>query len=204
MLDLLIKNIGVLATPKGTSAKCGAEQNAVEILENAYVGVENGLVSCVGSGGVLPEAWETLDAGGLLVTPGLVDAHTHAVFGGWRQHETELKLSGMGYLDILAAGGGILSTVRSTRVASENELYEKASGLLEQMLAHGTTTCEIKSGYGLNLDDEIKQLRVINRLSESSKQDIAITFMGAHAVPEEFKDNREGYIQLLINLNIET
>ena len=111
----------------------------------------------------------------------------------------ELKLSGMGYLDILAAGGGILSTVRSTRTATEDELFEKASGLLKQMLAHGTTTCEIKSGYGLNLDDEIKQLRVINRLNKSSKQDVAATFMGAHAIPGEFKNNREGYIQLLIN-----
>jgi len=199
VLDLLIKNIGVLATPKGSSAKCGAEQNAVDILQNSYIGVEEGLISCVGAGSVVPDARKVIDAQGLLVTPGLVDAHTHAVFGGWRQHEMELKLSGMGYLDILAAGGGILSTVRSTREASEDELFEKTSSLLKQMLAHGTTACEIKSGYGLSLDDEIKQLKVINRLKKNSKQDIAATFMGAHAIPGEFKNNREGYIRLLTN-----
>ena len=202
MIDLLVENIGVLATPLGVCAMRGNDQGAVEILEDAYVGVEDGIICCKGSradGRPLPEAAQVVDARRALVTPGLVDSHTHAVFGGWRQHETELKLSGMGYMDILKAGGGILSTVRSTREASEDELYSKASEILETMLRHGTTACEIKSGYGLNMPDELKQLRVIECLSGSARQDIVATFMGAHAFPDEFKADHEGYIRLLID-----
>jgi len=135
----------------------------------------------------------------MLVTPGLIDAHTHAVFGGWRHHEAELKRSGMGYMDILKAGGGILSTVRSTRKATEDDLFAKASGFLDEMLRHGTTTCEIKSGYGLNVADELKQLKVICRLKDSARQDVVATFMGAHTYPEEYLDDHDGYIGLLIN-----
>ena len=144
------------------------------------------------------DGYEVIDAEGSLVTPGLVDAHTHLVFGGWRAHELKLKLSGVPYLDILAAGGGILSTVRETRAASEEELFQKAVKALDGMMALGTTTCEAKSGYGLNLEDELKQLRVVSTLNKSHEMDLVSTLMAAHAVPEEYRNNRKGYIRLVI------
>ena len=122
-----------------------------------------------------------------MVTPGLVDAHTHLVFGGWRQGEIPLKLRGATYLDILRAGGGILDTVRHTRAADVDALFEKSRAFLDQMLALGVTTCEIKSGYGLDLETELKQLRVIQRLDREHPVDIAATYLGAHAIPDEYK-----------------
>ncbi|MCL2416231.1 MAG: imidazolonepropionase, partial [Defluviitaleaceae bacterium] len=142
---------------------------------------------------------EILNAGGRLATPGLVDSHTHSVFGGFRQHELQAKLAGATYMEILQQGGGILSTVRATRAASHGELLQKTLQLLDDMLAHGTTTVEIKSGYGLDLDTEIKQLRVIEQLQKEHQMDIISTFMGAHAIPHEYSENPNGYADLLIN-----
>ncbi len=196
MVDLLIKNIGVLATPKGNSAKKGKFHGEIEIMKNVSVGIKHGVITFIGDKDV-PEGKQEIDASGMLATPGLVDCHTHAVFGGWRQHEMAQKLAGVSYLDILKAGGGILSTVEATRKATEEELFEKASSLLDIMADHGTTSCEIKSGYGLDLETELKQLRVIKRLRDEKGIDIAATFMGAHALPKEFKNDRDGYIKLL-------
>ena len=125
------------------------------------------------------------------MTPGLVDAHTHLIFGGWRQNELGQKLRGVPYLDILAQGGGILSTVRATRAASEEQLAHKAEAVLAEMLRMGVTTCEAKSGYGLEPEQEYKQLRVIRRLNETQPVELAATFMGAHALPEEYRGRRE-------------
>ncbi|MBQ1675200.1 MAG: imidazolonepropionase, partial [Oscillospiraceae bacterium] len=149
--------------------------------------------------GAVPEGSfdQTVDAEGCLVTPGLVDAHTHLVFGGWRQNELGLKLHGATYLDILAQGGGILSTVTATRKATEQELFDKARAALDEMMGMGVTTAEAKSGYGLDTDTELKQLRVIRRLNEEHPLDVAATFLGAHAVPAEYKNDREAYIRLL-------
>ena len=195
---LLIKNIGVLATPKGKSARRGSEQGGIELLKDAWVLIKDGVIAALGSGAAPePEGASVLDAQGRLVTPGLVDAHTHLIFGGWRQNELGLKLHGASYLDILARGGGILSTVNATREASEQELYDKAREALDEMLGLGVTTVEAKSGYGLELETELKQLRVIRRLSEEHPMDVAATFLGAHAVPAEYKQDREGYIKLL-------
>lgn len=203
MGDLLLYNIGLLATPLGKTAHSGAEQGKIELLEHAWVLVRDGIISEVGTG-TLPtvSGAELVDAGGRLVTPGLVDAHTHLIFGGWRQNELGMKLHGATYLEILASGGGILSTLTSTRKASAKELTEKASGALDEMLRLGTTTVEAKSGYGLDLDNELKQLRAIRALQETKVQDIVPTFLGAHAVPNEYKDNRQGYIDLLCNVVI--
>lgn len=198
--DLLIKNIGLLATAQGTGPKAGKAQGDICLLKDAWIALRDGNIAALGSGE--PEGWEAgqvLDAQGRLVTPGLVDAHTHLIFGGWRQHELGMKLHGVPYLDILAQGGGILSTVRSTRAASEEELTQKAAEALGEMLSYGTTTCEAKSGYGLDLENELKQLRVIRSLNQSQPVELAATFMAAHAVPEEYKDNREGYIKLIID-----
>ena len=126
MSSLLIKNIGLLATSPDSSLKKGIHQKDVLMIKNACILCEDGKIKDYGSDGVLPEADEVIDAKGRLVTPGLVDAHTHLIFGGWRQNEMAMKLNGAAYLDILKAGGGILSTVRETRKAAKEELYEKA------------------------------------------------------------------------------
>lgn len=198
MSNLLVKNIGTLATPMGKKAQGGAAQGAVHVLNDAWVLMEGGIITGTGTGDapVLRGA-RTIDAGGRLVTPGLVDAHTHLIFGGWRQNELALKLRGVPYLDILAQGGGILSTVTATRSCTQTQLAEKARLALDEMLALGTTTCEAKSGYGLETAEELKQLRAIRDLQASHLMDIAATFMGAHALPQEYKENREAYIDLL-------
>lgn len=207
MANLLIKNIGLLATPTGSAARRGKEQGEITMLKDAYVLVKDGVIAAVGEGAVpvgLSDGAEVVDAKGHLVTPGLVDAHTHLIFGGWRQNELGMKLHGVSYLEILARGGGILSTVRSTRAASEEELTDKAAKVLDDMLRMGVTTCEAKSGYGLTPEDEYKELRVIHRLNETHKVEVVPTFMGAHAVPEEFKEDREGYLRLLCEEMIPT
>ena len=197
MSSLLIHNIGMLATPEGSEARRGEAQGKLRVLEKAWVYTENGEIISYGTGTPPITMGEKLDAGGRLVTPGLVDAHTHLIFGGWRQNELAMKIRNVPYLDILAAGGGILSTVKATHAASEEELTQKASAALDEMLRFGTTTCEAKSGYGLCKDEEIKQLTVIRRLNETHPMDVAATFMGAHALPPEYKENREGYLKLL-------
>jgi len=205
MSKLVIQNIGQLATPLGRSAQRGAAQGSITLLENAHIIVEDGTIMAVGVGEApnIPDA-EVVDAKGALVTPGLVDPHTHLVFGGWREHELAMKLQGVPYLDILAAGGGILSTVRSTRAASEEELTEKTLPILQEMLALGTTTCEAKSGYGLAMEHELKQLRVNRRLNELQPVELVSTFLGAHALPEEYKQDRDAYVDLIVNEMIPT
>ena len=197
-MDLLLENIGALATPTGAAARRGAAQREILLVRDAMVGIEDGIIEYAGPACPGLSADRTFDCGGRLVTPGLVDAHTHLVFGGWRQNELSPKLGGASYLDILKSGGGILSTVEHTRAASEGELYKKSKAHLSEMLRLGVTTCEAKSGYGLNMADELKQLRVARELDEAQPVDIASTFMGAHAVPKEYSGNRAGYIDFLI------
>ena len=197
MKQLLVKNIGMLATPEGKDARRGADQGQIRLLPDAYVLMTDGLITEVGTGDKTVPGAEVLDAGGALVTPGLVDAHTHLIFGGWRQNELGLKLHGASYLDILSMGGGILSTVNATRAATEKELYDKAKEALDEMLSLGITTVEATSGYGVDMDTELKQLQVIRRLNEEHPMDLVPTFLGAHAVPKEYKEDREGYIRLL-------
>lgn len=198
MKTLLIANIGVLATPTGSAAQAGPDQGRVRLLRNAWVRVEDGAVAAVGTG--RPEAppdAQVLDAAGRLVTPGLVDAHTHLIFGGWRQNELGLKLHGKTYLEIQNAGGGIQSTTNATRAASEEELTRKAERALDEMLRFGVTTMEAKSGYGLATEHELKALQVIKNLNDRHVMDIVATFMGAHLVPAEYKANRAEYIRLV-------
>ena len=146
MSNLLVKNIGTLATPIGKRARGGAAQGEIQILHGAWVTVEDGVITGTGTGDApIPHGARTIDAGGRLVTPGLVDAHTHLIFGGWRQNELALKLRGVPYLDILAQGGGILSTVTATRSCTQTQLAEKSRLALDEMLALGTTddVCEL-------------------------------------------------------------
>lgn len=200
--DLLVKNIGVLATPVGNRAAGGDKQGKIRLVENAFIAIRDGKIVAVGKGTELTsipidDKTTVLDAAGSLVTPGLVDPHTHLVFSGWRQRELSFKLKGMNYLDILKMGGGILYTVRSTRRAPLDELVARGIKSLNRMLEHGTTTCEAKSGYGLSLEDEIKCLKAIRELDRLHAVDVVPTFMGAHAVPDEYRGNKKAYVKLV-------
>ncbi|MBQ5814236.1 MAG: imidazolonepropionase [Clostridia bacterium] len=198
---LLIRNIGTLQTPVGSFKHGGEKQGENIKLHNAAILVEDGIIKAITSDGVLPEGADkaeiVIDAQGRLVTPGLVDCHTHMVFGGYRQGEIPLKLRGAGYLDILKAGGGILDTVGKTRAATEDELFVKSMAFLNEMIHLGVTTVESKSGYGLDLENELKQLRVNQRLNKAHKMDVVSTFLGAHAIPEEYKGRADEYIDML-------
>lgn len=201
MATLLIKNIGILQTPVGSFSHKGAQQGENLKLENAAILIEDGIIKEITDGGKLPkgadDADTVLDAEGNLVTPGLVEGHTHMVFGGYRQNEIPLKLKGATYLDILRAGGGILDTVRKTREASFEELYDKTGEFLDEMMSLGVTTAEGKSGYGLDFDTEIKMLEVMKKLDEEHPMDLVSTFMGAHAIPDEYKGKADEYIDML-------
>ena len=201
-MPTLIHNIGTLQTPLGSFPHAGAAQGENRKYHNAAVLCEGGVINAVYENGALPEVspdTQTIDAQGRLDTPGLIDAHTHLVFGGWRQNEIPLKLNGAGYLDILRAGGGILSTVRATRKASEEELFEKSRAFLDELMAQGVTSAEIKSGYGLDMETELKQLRVIKRLNEAHPMDAVATYLGAHAIPEEYALRSGEYIDFIIS-----
>ena len=183
MLELLITNIGTLATPEGKTARRGPEQGKIKSIQNAAVGIKDGLVAYVGPVAKAPAAKEVLDIGGRLVTPGLVDPHTHLVFGGWRHEEPD---------------GGIFPTVKSTRTMPETELVKRALEFASEQLSFGVTTSEVKSGYGLDTDSEIKQLRVIRAVNERTPIDLVPTFLGAHALPMEYQANRAEYVRILI------
>ena len=198
MSATVIENIGLLATPIGKSARSGREQGEIRLLQNAYLCYEDGVFTAIGTGKA-PAVDQRIDAQGKLVTPGLIDPHTHLVFGGWRQHELAMKLKGVTYLEILAAGGGILSTVKKTRSASAEELANKAEKELQKMLRLGVTTCECKSGYGLSTDEELKMLRTVELLRSRQPVELVSTFMAAHALPQEYAADREGYIRLIID-----
>ncbi|MST51190.1 imidazolonepropionase [Hornefia butyriciproducens] len=201
MSTLLIKNIGTLQTPVGSYSHRGAEQGENRKLRDAAVYIRDGVITEITDGGDLPLGSESadvvLDANYRLVTPGLVDGHTHMVFGGYRQHEVAMKLKGATYLDILRAGGGILDTVRKTREADEADLCYKTGKFLDEMMNHGVTTCEAKSGYGLDFNSEMKMLEVIGRLNESHAMDVVPTFMGPHAIPEEYKGRPDDFIDMI-------
>lgn len=202
-MDLIIKNIGKLVTMEGSFLpRTGKQMNELTILENAYIAVVEGKIFQIGTGeGYKELAGENTiidDASGMLVTPGLVDSHTHLVHGGSRENEFSKKLNGVPYIQILQEGGGILSTVNATKNATFDELYNKAKKSLDRMLEFGVTTVEEKSGYGLELETEVKQLEVAHKLDKDHPVDLVHTFLGAHAVPVEYKSNNEAYIKLLV------
>jgi imidazolonepropionase len=199
MADILIRNARIV-TCKSNGPKYGAEMQDLGIIENGFVAVENGIILEVGEGNgqdYIAKHTEVIDVEGRLVMPGFVDPHTHLVHYGSRENELELKLKGAKYIDILKAGGGILSTVRATRAASFENLTAKVMKSLDLMLQWGTTTVEAKSGYGLNFVDEVKCLEVLRDIKHPV--DIVRTFMGAHAVPVEYKEDKEGYIKLMMD-----
>lgn len=203
--DLILKNIGKLVTMQGSSSfRVKEEMNKINIIENAYIAVKNGKILAIGVGdefgNLCGDDTKVHDAEGLLVTPGLIDSHTHLIHGGSRENEFSMKLNGVPYIEILNNGGGILSTVKATKEASEEELYKKAKKSLDRMLEFGVTTVEEKSGYGLELNTEIKQLEVARVLDKNHPVDLVHTFLGAHAVPEEYKENHKAYIDILVDV----
>ena len=163
--------------------------------------IRDGRIDWIGEVGKLPEEYADLpyqDLGGRLVTPGLIDCHTHIVFGGDRAREFEMRLEGASYEEIARAGGGILSSVRATREADEAALLASALPRVDTLLAEGVTTIEIKSGYGLDVESELKMLRVARRIGELRKVTVRTTWLAAHALPPEYKDDRAGYIREVV------
>lgn len=200
MNDILIQNIGELILPKKTDRPLkGNELNELNIIKNGTVVVKDSKIVYAGEYDDSFEATEVIDATNQVVSPGLVDAHTHLVFGGSREHEMALKQQGVSYLDILKQGGGILSTVESTRNATEEELYNKSKKEVIRMIQFGTTTVEAKSGYGLDKETELKQLNVQHQLAQDTPIRMKHTFLGPHAVPKDAKDNAS-FLQEMIDL----
>ena len=203
--DLILYNIGTLVTSKELDKKdFDNEMENIEILKNGYLAIKGGKILEVGQGqfgeNLKTKNTELIDIKGKVITPGIVDSHTHLVHYGSREDELPLKLKGVSYLEILRSGGGILSTVSATRKATYEELFDKAFSVLDRMLLFGVTTVESKSGYGLNLENEIKQLKVNRELNAKHPVDVISTFMGAHAVPEEYKDNPNEFSQEVMKM----
>ena len=202
LVDLLIHSASQIATGAGEGGpKRGAEMRDVGLIENGAVAIADGLIVAVGDTESIRsnyQARQTISAAGRAICPGFVDPHTHTVFGGDRVHEFEMRLQGAGYMQIMAAGGGIVSTMRHTREASVEELAASAARRLDEMLALGSTTVEIKTGYGLNLAAELKMLQVIALLDQTHPCDIVPTFLGAHTVPPEYSGDKDGYVDLVI------
>ncbi|WP_018086094.1 imidazolonepropionase [Desulfurispora thermophila] len=205
-VDLLLHSAAELITVAGGSARPrrGREMADIGLIRDGAVAVRDGRIVAVGPTRDVLERVETdratieIDARGKVVLPGLVDPHTHLVFAGSREYELEMKIAGVSYLEILARGGGILDTVRATRAASPARLKEVAQGYLREMLAQGTTTAEVKSGYGLDLETELKTLQVVAELNGCQPVELVPTFLGAHAVPPEYRDNPEAYVDLVV------
>ena len=200
--DLLIHSASqllTLASPGGPQR--GATGSNLGLIENGAVAVRDGQVLMTGPTASIRaqiEAAQEIDASGQVVMPGFVDAHTHVVFAGQRADEFEQRIAGATYMEIMAAGGGIMSTVRATRQATADDLVTQTLPRLDAMLAHGTTTLEAKTGYGLNVADELKTLEAIRRLDAGHSVDLVPTFLGAHAIPTEYQGRADAFTDLVV------
>ena len=205
MATLFVNASQVVTCAGPTRARRGAEMRDMPVLTDAAVVVDGGRVVDVGPQAELQRKYATaqqVDCRRGVLTPGLVDSHTHGIFGKPRHEEQELRASGVGYMDIARQGGGIHGSVRDLRARSEEDLFHLALARIKRLAAHGTTTLELKSGYGLSLDDELKALRVIRRLAAASPLRMISTFLGAHEIPLEFRAaprTRDEYVALLVN-----
>ena len=207
--DLLIINIkGLVQTEVVTKMKvCGSEMSEIHTITDGWLLMKNGLISDFGKMIDLKSdkyqhettKIETIDATGRFVFPSFCDSHTHIVYAGSREAEYIDKIRGLSYEDIARRGGGILNSAKRLHNTSENDLFDQSMVRINEVISQGTGAIEIKSGYGLNLEDELKMLRVIRRIKNNSLLEVKSTFLGAHAVPAEFKNNREEYISLIIN-----
>lgn len=208
--ELLITHATELVTLAGPARpRTGGEMRELGIIKDGAILIRDGAIAAAGPSSEIElqasPAAERIDARGMVVMPGFVDAHTHVVFAGTREDEYEMRAAGLTYQDIALRGGGIRSTVRKTRAASEQELFETALPRVRWLLEHGTTTIEAKSGYGLTLEDEMKILRVIARLNRETPLELIPTFLGAHEIPDEYRSastegaTREDYLRLVID-----
>lgn len=203
--DFVIEHADLVATCAGPAPRRGLAQRDISPLHDAAVASYQGRIVYVGPQhrladhvDIAPDA-ATIDASGCTVTPGFVDPHTHLVFAGDRSDELRQRLAGATYAEIAAAGGGILRTVEATRAASERELVKAARARLGAMAAGGTTTCEVKSGYGLTVESELRQLRAIQALDHQHPVDLVATFLGAHEIPPEYRQAADDYVTLVTN-----
>ena len=206
MADLIVRNIGQLLTLAGPEGpRRGAAMRELALVEGGAVAARDGRVLAAGPESDVLAAARTgpdtvvVDAAGGVVTPGLVDPHTHAVFAATREDEFAMRVEGKSYEEIAEAGGGIRSSVRKLRSADQDSLLANGRRTLDRMLEFGTTTVEVKSGYGLSLESELKMLRVISELSDTHTVDAVPTFLGAHEFPDEWRDDRDGYVDHLID-----
>ncbi len=203
MSNLIIKNASQVVTCSGFAGKRGKEMNNLHVIENGTVIVTDGVISHVlKQGEAIPvneSDYKVISAEGKALLPGFVDSHTHFVFGGYREEEFSWRMRGDSYMDIMNRGGGIVNTTRATREASEDELYASGKMRLDAMMKLGITTVEGKSGYGLDKETELKQLRVMRRLNDEHPMDIVSTFMGAHATPAEWKGREDEFLDFNIN-----
>lgn len=201
--DVLLTHFNQIVCPNDPGHPLtGQEMKEATIIEDGYLALKDGLIMALGSGqpdtSLIGPETVVRSYEGKIATPGIIDCHTHLVYGGSREHEFAQKLAGVPYLDILAQGGGILSTVRATRAASFDNLYQKSKRLLDYMLLHGVTTVEAKSGYGLDWETEKRQLDVVAALEKDHPIDLVSTFMAAHAIPEEYKGNAKAYLDEIV------
>lgn len=201
-VDLLIENTSQVVTCAGERGpRHGAAMREVGAIPGGAVAIDGGKIVAVGPADQIRSLYrgrETLDAGGKAVCPGFVDPHTHAVYGGDRVDEFEMRIRGASYMEIMEAGGGIASTVRATRGATLQELVDQSRFRLDAMLRLGTTTAEVKTGYGLDLESELRMLQAIALLDQDHPVDLVPTFLGAHAVPPEYKDRPADYVDLVV------
>lgn len=201
---LIIKNASEVVTCSGFSAKFGSEMKDIKVIEKGSIVIEDGIIKAVGASeevlkGIDESQYDIIDAEGKAVLPGFVDSHTHFIFGGYRAEEFSWRLRGDSYMSIMERGGGIVNSVKSTREASFEELYNLGKERLNSMLEFGVTTVEGKSGYGLDIDTELKQLQVMEELEKDHPMDIVKTFLGAHATPVEYKGRTPEYVDFIIN-----
>lgn len=200
--NLLIKNASELVTCSGNKAKFGKEMKEVHTIKDGALVIEDGIIKAADTTSNIlkhydENKYKVIDAKGKCVLPGFVDSHTHFIFGGYRPDEFMWRIHGESYMNIMNKGGGIENTVKSTRKASKEELYKLGFERLNSMLSFGVTTVEGKSGYGLDLDTEVKELRVMKKLDENHPVDIVRTFLGGHAVPSEYKGRNAEYIDFM-------
>jgi len=198
----LIKNISVLAgiLDEEQYWRAGKAMSRIETIEKAWLLIENDLVADFGKGEApVKKTYEVIDAGGGIVFPAFCDSHTHLVYAGSREDEFMYKVMGLSYEEIAKRGGGILNSAKLLRKTSEEELFRQSVERAHEIISMGTGAVEIKSGYGLTLDDELKMLRVARRIGEETPLTVRTTFLGAHAFPEEYRTNRDKYVDLVIN-----
>lgn len=208
-MPLLIKNIkGLIGTENQPKLKrCGYDMTILNQVPDAFIYIQDEKISCFGSMGEIPDALtqnnshdlKVIDASGKFVFPSFCDSHTHLVYAGSREQEFADRIRGLSYEDIARRGGGILNSAKKLHETSEDELYDQSVARINEIIQLGTGAVEIKSGYGLNTEDEIKMLRVIRRIKESTMLEVKSTFLGAHAVPDPFRNERDKYIGLVVN-----